>query len=1361
MSGTTDGVAGHRAVSHALGYISAFMRLRLASGVPLERVESATLHGALLLSDIEGWTARVEQLRGLGSEGLDELAQALNAYFARIADTVYSHGGDILTVAGDAFLCLWPARDPSDLGDATLRATQAGLAFQAASADLPTPGGTPIRTRIGVAAGEVQLALVGGLNGRWEVLTAGPALSHVIAAEVSADAGTVVLAQPAWRRIAHRVNSRPPIDRDLVTVEGITEPAPTAPPPGLIPDIPAEVLAPFVPAPVRAWTVDSGTEWLAEVRHVTMLMARLLDPQVDPGQSIEHAQRAIRAFQETIARFEGASKPAMDNKGLTLSAVFGLPPRAHGDDVERAVRAAAAVRDTLAELGLPCSIGLSSGRAFCGSFGSDLRREYALYGDVTNLAARLAFAGSGEILCDESATRLVGERFQFESLEPIRVKGMESPVAVSRFVGMRSTSPRHSALVNRTAERELVRRRLERLTETGESGVIVLEGDAGIGKSALVAESMRLAAASGVRVLTATADAVERTTAYYAWRPVFADALELNGDSPADPAELARHAVARIGGTPEIERLIPLLSSVLAVPIPDNEWTEAMTGDVRADNTAMLLTRVLARVTAEAPAMLIVEDAHWLDSGSVGLLRRVVRSVPRLVTILTTRPSRAGAGDEQHAELLSLASDGPQRLAPLSPEHTSALVRQRLGVASIPPDLSRFVEARVAGHPFFCEALVKMMQESGAVAVRGGATVVGDLSALDVPSTVEGAVLGLVDRLTPEQQLSLKVAAVVGPTFSVQTVREAHPVPAARARVPDDLRALALLELVVPDEGDHDQTYAFRHEIMRDVAYGLLTESQRRPLHRAVAQWYEDHYSPQELEPHHARLAHHWTQAEDSAKAIAYLEQAGRAALRSGAFREAAQFYAELRAHAQRDGSWETDVGRRVLCEKGEAAAYYYLGDFERCRALIEDAVARLDRTVPKGPRALAGSLAAVGARQLAHLAAPNRYRSRRAADQRLLDEAVDCYKTLVQISYLNGESGASLFYVMLAGLNLGEEVGSSPELARALVNAAGVTSMLNLRRLADSYAARAVQMADLEGQSEALAYVWNIQAIMAAQRGQWRRGIRASDRALQVFGEIGDYNLEAELWQTRSALYICAGDFAGAEVCWRRTRELAARNVNPQLETWSWLDEVQCRAGAGDTDAAARALEAALAIPTPASDGGTLIEKHWSTAATRLQQGRFEEALTAADAVIDMVTAQMPIGFHWADFAAGTVGVYLEMLENERDPALRTMLEDRARRGCRALRRIAWTFHGIRPRRLILQGRLESEQGRRSQAQRHWREAERLATSMEMEFDVALARVELARHGLLVRPAETRAAAIETFARLGAQRAVARAEEI
>jgi class 3 adenylate cyclase/tetratricopeptide (TPR) repeat protein len=1315
------------------------------------------VRGALLQTDIEGWTSFVEHVSAAGPEGLDELGSAFNAYFVQLAETVYGHGGDILTVNGDAFLCGWLVSDAEDMVAATARATRAALEFQGAADRHPVPSSKRLRTRIGVAAGEFEITMVGGVNGRWELLPAGEPLDHVAVAERRAPAGGVALSSSAWAHVeSHAEGSR--LDgADLFTLRALHKAPPRA---GsgrgrreASRAVSPEALAPFIPAPVRGWRAASGTEWLAELRRVTVVMARLLDPPSIMGDRIASTHLTVRTFQQTIARFEGASKPVMDSKGMTLSAVFGLPPRAHQDDAERAVRAASALSDQLKELGLRCSIGVATGRAFCGLFGSDLRREYTLHGDVTNLAARLAYAGQAEILCDEVTAGSVSERFGWQPLTPIAIKGRVDAVPVRRLHAMRPpAAPRHSPLVGRERERALLAESLARLTEHGDRGAIVVEGDAGIGKSALLAEGARMAEQAGVRVLTAAADAVERATGYYAWRQVFASVLGLSSDA-LDPATQEQRVRDQIGGVPEIERMAPLLSSVLPIAIPDNDVTAGMRGDVREDNTTMLLTRILSRCTAVDPVLLLVEDAHWLDSNSWALLQEVVRLVPRLLALITTRPIGTAGPESEYTDLLSLTSSRLVRLTSLSADHTAALIRQRLGVTEVPPALSRFVEDRVAGHPYFCEALIKTMQEGGIVRVSGGAAVVGELEGLDVPATVEGAVLSLVDRLSPQQQLSLKVAAVVGRTFSARAVSEAYPVASGREAVPEDLRTLAKLDLLTLQDSEVEPSYTFRHQITREVAYELLTTSQRRPLHRAVAEWFERSYSTDELEPHCVLLAHHWSQADHPARAMTYLERAGRQALRGGAFREAVLFYSQLIAQSAPDVE-----ARRALWEKGMATANYFLGDFGLSRALLEQALARLDRPVPRGRLSLSRGLTAAAAQQLAHLVAPARYLDRRRSEKHVLDEAVDCYKVLGQISYLDGESPGELIYLELAGLNLGEEAGSSPQLARALANGAGVVSLFNLRRLADRYTSRAVRMAAQEGHTEALAYVWNVSALVEAQRGNWRRGIAASDRALELFGEIGEYNFEAELWQTRSALHICAGDFRGAETCWQRTRELAARNANPQLESWSLLDEVQTQLGRGETDAAADALQRALAIGTADSDGGTLIEKHYSTAATRQRQGRRAEALQAADAVLAMVTARFPSGFHWADFTAGAVEVYLELLRSAGAPSApgapgeRAILEQRAARGCQVLGRIAWTFHGVRPRRWLLVGILEYERGHRDAALRAWRKSETIAATMGMEYDVARAHLEIVAHGLAgPQRAAQRADALQAFERLGA----------
>ena len=157
----------------ALSYVSSLLAERLAETEQLVRAERHAVLGALMLTDIEGWTSRVEQLSDRGPQSLDELGRAANAYFIELTRIVYGHGGDVLGSVGDAFLCCWRARDATALPAACARAARAATSFQEAASQHVDPSGRRLRTRIGISAGEVVVAIIGGVNGRWELLPLG------------------------------------------------------------------------------------------------------------------------------------------------------------------------------------------------------------------------------------------------------------------------------------------------------------------------------------------------------------------------------------------------------------------------------------------------------------------------------------------------------------------------------------------------------------------------------------------------------------------------------------------------------------------------------------------------------------------------------------------------------------------------------------------------------------------------------------------------------------------------------------------------------------------------------------------------------------------------------------------------------------------------------------------------------------------------------------------------------------------------------------------------------------------------------------------------------------------------------------
>jgi class 3 adenylate cyclase/tetratricopeptide (TPR) repeat protein len=1330
---------------------------RLVDG-PITEPESSVVAGAVMLTDIQGFTSHVERLAALGPEGLDVLAAGVNAYFSDLVALINEHGGDVLHVAGDAFFCWWPAATGAEIADSTLRACQAAKDIQRSLHGRPLGTGPSLATRIGISAGDLQLNWVGGTAGRWDLLPLGAPLDEVGRAESESRAGGILLAPSAWAHVAGFCRADLRADGHAELIE-VVSPVPRAAAPPRPVNVTEERIRPFVAAPVYNWSPQVGTEWLAEIRPVTVLMASVGDLTVG-SYALADLDRGVAAFQTVIAHFEGDMKVVVDSKGIILAAFFGLPPQAHGNDAERALRAGESLFDAYRREGLGARIGVATGRAFCGVFGSGLRREYTVHGDVVNLAARLTEVGSDGVICDRPTADAVRGRLTFEEMQPIAVKGRQELVNPQRPSWSSPAVPAaetRTRLVGRQREVQRLSERLRLLETEGVGATVIVEGDAGLGKSRLLAEAVRMATEAGLTVHSVSADSIEHSTPYFAWRPLFTELLGLDGATNDD--ESVARVVEDLNLEPHLARLLPLLSGVTPLRIPDTELTAGMHGEVRATNTNLLLTAVMQQQVRDRRTVLAVEDVHWLDSMSWSLLLNVARDIPGLLTIVTMRPLDLPPSEYQRLSDLPLTEgidlDGLDR------EGTRELLAARLQVEEVPAALATFVHDRVAGHPFFCEELLSSLMERGAVTVSAGRVAVGDLDTLKLPSTVQGIIISRLDRLEPPVALSAKVASVIGRSFRSSTVAAVHPFAPERPLVSDRLTALASSNLTVREAGEEDPSYLFRHEITREITYELIVPAQRRPLHRAVAEWYEATYAD-DLSTHFAVLAYHWSRAEEPDRAITYLERSGEQALRNGAFEEARRFFSEA-ISTERVAGLKASILRRASWTMGLGTAHYFLGNLTDSRRLFEETVAFVDRPIPghRVRRSAAGVQQVL--LQAAHRSMPDRFLGRRASVKPALDKAVACYRALAQIYYLDGDPPDALVYVTAAGLNRGEEAGDSPELARIFSIAGGVAGIIGLTKLSELYCAQAIAMAEREDKFDAAAYVWHMRAIALANPGKWKAALDANDQALDLIRQLGDFNLEAEAWQVRAAINICDGDFHAASRAWPETYRLGDRNGNQQVRCWGLLDQAEVLLARGEVEAAGAALDSALLIPTAETDGTSAIEKLTVTAVTRLFQGRENEAVEAADLAVDMVARQPPTSFNWVDFCAQAVEVYLALLEEGGSYARahRDELLTRARQGSRQVNKAARRFWGSRPRVWLLRGMSSWLEGDSVGANKAWERAESEATRLGLPYELARAQLEIARHG---PPGPARrqrlAAAANVFEQRGALMLLARVGE-
>jgi len=467
------------------------------------------------------------------------------------------------------------------------------------------------------------------------------------------------------------------------------------------------------------------------------------------------------------------------------------------------------------------------------------------------------------------------------------------------------------------------------VAQTKQGGTLIVQGDAGIGKSRLVQDMADQAALTGVSALIGAGDAIEQAALYFAWRPIFARLFEIHTLPLDDEACQSRvfDWLRDYLPDPVLIDHAPLLSAVLPLDIPDNEATIILGGRERAEATRELLTQILEGAARQSPTLLIIEDAHWLDSSSWSLVQRVSAKAPSLLFVLAMRPMGEPASPE-FAAIDGAPETAHLNLGPLPGDDVALLLRERLQVDTIPDTAVEFVRNKSEGNPFFSEELLYALRDTGVLLIQDHTcTLAPDapaLSELNFPDTVEGIVTSRIDLLSPSQQLAIKVASVIGRVFAFQVLSQVHPAPEDLASLDADLKRISRLDLTPLESTEPELRYMFKHIITQEVSYGLLLFAQRQRLHRAVGEWYEKNYAA-DLTPHYALLAHHWTHTvqippfdpDVLQKAIDYSFKAGEQALRNDALMESIEHFTKalelihtLPESPQRDGM---ELGAQVL----------------------------------------------------------------------------------------------------------------------------------------------------------------------------------------------------------------------------------------------------------------------------------------------------------------------------------------------------------------------------------------------------------------------------------------------------------------
>ena len=1320
-------------VAELVRFVPRFIQRRLARDPsPPKEPIIETFPGVIGFADISGFTELATRLAKRGVEGAEELNQVLSGYYTALVDTVLDSGGDVIAFAGDAALIVWEAQDDGEsLRQTLLRACETAEEIVRLPNERDLASGIHLAEKVTISCGDIIAAEIGGVGGFWQPIVVGEPLRELRLAADVIQKDEVILAPSAVEvagesiRGTHREGGHLLLAKIL---DPAVEQAPTAMP--VLPDNAADGLRCYV-APAVSARLESGRfDWLAELRHVTVIFGQF-EVRMSEPDTIPALQRIMVAHQQALARFEGMVVQLIaDDKGTVSLCCFGLPPLQHENDAPRAVRAAQAIQEELSRIEVGAGFGLSTGRIFCGPRGNFERRcEYAVTGDVVIRAARIMSKSDGRILCDEETRAAAARLVDFREEESLNLKGISDPVSVfSPGEARMKRATGTGRMVGRALEMDKIGKLLDDLKTNEQGGVLFLEGEPGIGKSTLIDAASELAESLEVAVLFGESNAIERSTPYFVWRNVLSGFV---GISPSQSSVFQRESVvARLKNVdPEFEPLAPLLNAILPIDLPESEIVSQMDDQLRADHLTKLVVALIADFAAKRPVLLILDDGQWLDSASWELASQMARRVPRLALIMAMRPipqpvpsSCLALSETDDFQLLHIDM--------LSDADLRRLAEQVLGAESVTDRLTGFLFERSQGNPFFAEELAGHLKDAGYLDMDAPPWDLRESelvrSETEVPSTIRALVTSRIDRLGFDEQMTMKAASVIGLQFAKDLLLAVHPDHPAEDRVAANLLDLLHSELAKIEAMEPDLVYMFRHATIQQVTYDQLTSAQRQPLHRAIATWHEE-VMGSETAGFFPLLAYHWARGGKPEKEMHYLELAGNEALRQYANHEARRCFSDaLERHREICGSVPSreERLRRANWERLLGEALFRLGDLPGARQHLENCLIELGRRLQAKP----GFMPLYAFWQISKQAMHRVFlRNPKRVDESEIDPiheiALACQR-LSQLHYLQSDMALG-FTRSIRGMNFAERHGLTVVLARAYSGTSLVIGMLGAFRAAEFYARRAEESARETGHLQTLAYVLMATGVYRISVAQWERNRKALDEAVAICEKLDDRRQLSEC-VTVQAMHACLhAEYREGYRLYSRLGDLALQTDNKLHHAWSFSGRSEATFRLGDFVRAIGLAETSLELSKGQDHFTEEVRLNGIIALSNWRIGKREEGLAMMEKTITAI--------HECRYATvSTLEGFGAVMEICQEMEVACPEEGRWRQvQCEVLpviRKYSKVYPVWRPRLNAFEGVMAWRAGNEKKARRKWAAGIRLAEEFDSPLELGIVHFETAR---------------------------------
>ncbi|MEM7118118.1 MAG: tetratricopeptide repeat protein [Chloroflexota bacterium] len=833
--------------------------------------ENGRFPAVTLFIDLSGFTTLCAQMQRYDKAGAEQLADIMHHLFTPLVTSIYTYGGFIAGFAGDAFKAIFPdVTSQSHL--AALAAAEEMRQHMLSNQQIVTLFGTfPFSTRISLSSGDVTWQIWTAENGKLDTQSqaytfAGPALDAAIEGELYAEAGTIVLTEAVYVALQDsiKLTAVPLTDeaKDYFAITSISSPLPQT----LIPTPQPPTINPAASSfyPAALLTQRSPGEF----RHVVSLF-------LNANPSNRADQPFMQTFFRLLRQYDGylcrIGRGGANEEGRTFLLFWGAPT-AHENDIERALNF---VLDLQAETAVPLRAGLTYQMVYAGFIGGPLREEYTCYGLHVNLAVRLMVAANwGEVWLDETIAERAQNDFQLAFVDKRPFKGFANPLAVYHLEGIKqrtTTNIYTTAIVGREAEMGQLETAVQTIFNGHFGGMITVAGEAGIGKSRLVHALLeKETIIQQAQVFLCQTDEILRETLNpfrYFLHHYFQQKSSASENDNKE--QFSQRLDSLIEGTAdpliqaELTRTRSVLGALLGLHWPGSLY-ESLEPSFRQENSFTALKNLLKAETLRRPVILQLEDVHWLDDASRLFLVELTRNVETFpfVIIATTRDAHA----------LMLPESVPQQTVPLDalPLAEVGTLATSLLQTAVSPSLVTLLNERTDGNPFFVEQLALYLAEQRLLD-ESPAGLTPKTAVLSLPQDLQAILIARIDRLTQEVRHVVQTAAVLGREFDVQILSEILREETAVSEKVKTAESAAIWQAL------SKLRYLFKHALLRDAAYDMQLQAQRRDLHHLAATAIETVYAI-DLASHYVDLAFHYRQADQPKKERHYATQAGEQA---------------------------------------------------------------------------------------------------------------------------------------------------------------------------------------------------------------------------------------------------------------------------------------------------------------------------------------------------------------------------------------------------------------------------------------------------------------------------------------------------